>query len=72
MNAERDAAIEVCLRTLCALPDGDLAWEAMRAIVFNMFMVAPGWRPTWPAFVDGLQDAFEKAVVLHSEPAGHA
>ena len=72
MNAERDAAIEVCLRTLTACAWGDDAYDALRHVVFQMFMTGPGWRATWPAFVMGLEEQFKRADALTGEPAGHA
>ena len=55
-----------------ALHDGDDAYDAVRHVVFQMFMTAPGWRETWPGFVMGMQHQFERADMLHSEPAGEA
>jgi hypothetical protein len=72
MNVERDAAIETCLKTLCTLDNGDDAYDAVRHVVFQMFMTAPGWRETWPAFVMGIQHQFDRADILQSKPAGHA
>ena len=51
---------------------GDDAYDALRHVVFQMFMTGPGWRATWPAFVMGLEEQFRRADTLTGEPAGHA
>lgn len=72
MNAECAAAIETCLGAITGLSSGDDAYDAVRHIVFQMFMVGPHWRETWPAFVMGLEEQFKRADTLTGEPAGHA
>lgn len=66
----RDKATEACLQELIALGDGDLAYECLANVCFNLFARA-GWESGWPVFAERVAHGLEQRHLM-DEPLGHA